>query len=253
LEIGQFYCTAAKGEYCTGGNHLKKFIYISILVIILSLLLISCSNIKHNTIVTSNHSAEKKENTTDIIIQSPMTVSNNSLFPINGQHQYLRLKMVKGKYYEDWKPGALMGTIWEGYYVIELTDDLGNTIAQTDLSKIYKEPLIFNSNFQIQFDDYNNDGDLDFTIGQYGSSNGSNYKVFTLRKDGKIEELPIKGYPSLFISDTTGYYSTKLTKVDKITFKKEHYDNSKQKRFEDIFRWDGKEFFQVESHEVNRN
>lgn len=158
-----------------------------------------------------------------------MTLSNNDLFPINGEHQYLRLKMIKGKYYEDWNPGAYMGTLWEGSYIIELTDENGNTICQTDLSKIYKEPLIFNSSFKIQFDDYNNDGDIDFTIGQYASSNGRDYKLFTLKKDGKAEELPVKDHPTMFISNTTGYYSTKLTKIDKATFKIEYYDNSKGK------------------------
>lgn len=218
---------------------MKKTIYLSIITILLSLLLISCSKTIHRSNVSS----------ADIAIESPMTISNNNLFPVNGNRQYLRLQLVRGKYYEDWQPGAFMGTIWEGDYVIELADDLGNPIARTDLSPIYKEPLIFHSSFQIQFDDYNNDGDLDFTLGQYNSSNGNDYKIFTLRKDGKVEELPVKGSPSLFISDKTGYYSTKLTKVDHVTFKTTYYDNSKQKHFEDTFRWDGKQFDLVASHE----
>lgn len=65
---------------------------------------------------------------------------------------------------------------------------------------------------------------------------------FTLRKDGAVEELPIKGYSSLFISDTTGFYSTKLTKIDNVTFKTEYYDNSKGKNIEKVFKWDGKKF-----------
>lgn len=135
-----------------------------------------------------------------------------------------------------------MGTIWEGYFTIELTDESGNVIGQTGLDKIFKEPLIFISSFQIQFDDYSNDGDIDFTIGQYASSNGREYKLFTLKKDGKIEELPVKGYPSLFISNTIGFYSTKLTKVDNAAFKTEYYDSSIGKNPEDVFKWDGKEF-----------
>jgi bla regulator protein BlaR1 len=174
-----------------------------------------------------------------------MTLSNNDLFSINGEKQYLRLKMVKGKYYEDWFPGASMGTIWEGNFIIELADDFGTTIEQTDLSKFYKEPLTFNSSFKIHFDDYNNDGYIDFTIGQYASSNGNDYKLFTMRKNGKIEELPVKDFSSLFISNATGFYSTTLTKVDKITFKKEHYNNSKGKHLEDVFKWDGKEFVKI--------
>lgn len=229
---------------------LKRKISVMMSFIILMFLFASCSPKNDNSIVSSNSSVENKENYPHIIIQSPMTLSSNDLFHINGEHQYLRLKMVEGKYYEDWTPGAYMGTIWEGCFIIELADESGNVISQTDLNKIYKDPLIFNSSFQIEFDDYNNDGDFDFTIGQYASSNGRNYKLFTLRKNGEIGELAIKGYSSLLISNTTGYYSTKLTKVDNVTFKTEYYNNSEGKSCEDVFKWDGKEFIKVENHEA---
>lgn len=224
---------------------MKRITSTIISVLILILLLSSCSSKNGVDIASLNGSGGNKEGSPDITIQSPMTLSNNYLFPINREHQYLRLKMVKGKYYEDWTPGAYMGTIWEGYFIIELSDESGNVISQSELSKIYKEPLIINSSFEIQFDDYNSDEDIDFTIGQYATSNGRDYKLFTIRKDGKIEELPIKGYSSLFISDTTGFYSTKLTKIDNITFKKEYYDNSKGKQLEDAFKWDGKQFIKI--------
>lgn len=204
---------------------MKKIICILIALFILILLLTSCS-VKKN----------------DITVQTPITLSNNDLFPINGEPQYLRLKMVKGRYYEDWTPGAYMGTIWEGDFILELADESGNIISKTDLNKIYKETLIFNSSFLIQFDDYNNDGEIDFTIGQYASSNGRNYKLFTLRKNGKIEELNVNEYSTLFISNATDIYSTKLTKIDNVTFKTEYYDNSKGKSFENVYKWNGKEF-----------
>mgnify|MGYP000477357001 CR=1 FL=1 len=214
-------------------------------VVILILLLSACSSKNGTDIASLNGSGGNKDESPDITIQSPMTLSNNDLYPVNGQHQYLRLKMVNGKYYEDWAPGAYMGTIWEGYFILELSDESGNVISQNDLSKIYKEPLIFNSSFQIQFDDYNGDGDIDFTIGQYASGNGRDYKLFTIRKDGKIEELPVKDHFSLFISNTTGFYSTKLTKIDNVTFKIEYYNNSKGKNLEDFFRWDENKFVRI--------
>jgi len=228
-----------------GGNLLKRIARMIISYLILVLLLSSCSSKNGVYIASLNSSDGSKEESPDITIQSPMTLSNNDLFPVNGEHQYLRLKMVKGRYYEDWIPGPYMGTIWEGYFILELSDESGNVISQNDLSKVYKEPLIFNSLFQIQFDDYNGDDDIDFTIGQYASSNGRDYKLFTIRKDGRIEELPVKDYFSLFISNTTGFYSTKLTKIDNITFKIEYYDNSKGKNIEDYFKWDGNKFIRI--------
>lgn len=218
---------------------LKKITYIVVSALVLILFLSSCSSQKT---VSSNKPDENKENYSDILVQSPMTISNNDLFPVNGKHQYLRLRMSKGKYYEDWNPGAYQGTLLEGYFIIELADEFGNTITKTDLSTIYKEPLIFNSSFEFQFDDYNDDGDLDFTIGQFTSNNGRDYKLFTLREDGKIEVLPIRDYSSLFISKVTGYYSTKLTKIDNVTFNIEYYDNIKEKNSEDVYKWNGKEF-----------
>ena len=182
----------------------------------------------------------------EIDIQSPMTLSN-SICTFKGQSAYLRLKMVKGRYYEDWNPGAYMGTLWEGSFVIELADESGRTIAETDISKMFSGPLTFKSSFNLEFDDYNNDGDPDFTIGQYASSNGRVYKLFTLRKDGKVEELPVKDHPDLFVSDTTGYYSTKLNKIDGTTFEIESYDNSVPATFHDSYQWDGKRFVLLKS------
>ena len=223
---------------------MKKRITVAVLTLMFIWLLAACLPEKDKSAASSVSSVRTEENSSDILVQSPMTISNNDLFIINGKHQYLRLKMVRGTYKEDWNPGAYMGTLWEGSFIMELADELGNTIASTELSGVYTEPLIFHTTFQIHFDDYNNDGDMDFTIGQYASSNGNTYKLFTLRSDGKIEELPVKDHTSLFISDTTGYYSTKLTKVDDTSFTTEYYDNAKGKTIEEIFKWDGKAFIQ---------
>lgn len=229
---------------------MKRKILIAIPVFIVVILLTryilsETCNVSNNSGVESNFSNgsnDSNDRYSDITIHSPMTLSNNDMYSINGEHQYLRLQMIKGKYYEEWNPGPYMGTIWEGDFIIELIDDSGELISQIDLSKVYKGKLIFTSSFQIEFDDYNKDGDLDFTIGQYASSNGREYTLFTLRKDGKIELLPINGYSSLFISKTTGYYSTKLTKKTDTSFTIEYYDNSVAKNIQNEFEWDGKEF-----------
>lgn len=82
-------------------------VIISVLILVLLVLLLSsCSTRNGVDIVFLNDSGESKEESPGITVQSPMTLSNNDLSSINGEHQYLRLKMVKGKYYEDWTPGA---------------------------------------------------------------------------------------------------------------------------------------------------
>lgn len=208
--------------------------------LLISALLLSCSSGSDNASVPESE---------PISVQSPMTISDNFLGNANGRQQYLRLKLVRGKYYEDWYPGPVSGTVWEGEYVIELADEIGNVIARTDLNRFYREPLIFNSHFQLAFDDYNGDGDIDFTIGQYAASNGWDYRLFTLRENGGIEELPIRDHPSLFISMHDGH-SLKLDKVDSRSFKCVHYDNSRQMWVERVFRWDGEAFVLAESREA---
>lgn len=233
---------------------MKRTVYSIAITFILILSVTSCTAQKSGSSVTAGTpvlSVDSAANTStpekklEIDIQSPMTLSN-TMCTFNGQSAYLRLKMVKGRYYEDWNPGALMGTIWEGSFVIDLTDEYGKIITETDISKMFTETLTFKTSFNLEFDDYNNDGDLDFTIGQYGSSNGNVYKIFTLRKDGSIEELPVKDHPNLFISDSAGYYSTKLKKMDKESFKIGYYDNSKG-TFRDTYHWENGQFVRVQS------
>lgn len=226
---------------------MKKGIY-TIIIIFILVLLTSCSLQGTRSNEVESTSLNKSGNS-EIEVQTPMTLSNN-LCTFNGQPAYLRLKMVKGRYYEDWTPGAYMGTLWEGSFVMELADEFGKTIAETDISKVYTEPLIFKFSFNLEFDDYNNDGDSDFTIGQYASSNGLTYKIFTLRKDGKVEQLPVKDHSDLFISQTKAYYSAKLTKTDNTSFKKAYYDNSAGKYFEDHFQWENGEFVLTKTQEI---
>jgi hypothetical protein len=235
-----------------GVKSLKKFICIAIFLIVLIVLLPACSSKKQysNSLKSTIHSNDKSP---EITVESPMTISNNDMFPISGKHQYIRLRMVNGRYYEDWTPGPYMGMLWEGEYTIELVDEFGKVLAETKLNNTDKEPLIFNTQFKIEFGDYNNDGNFDFTIGQYASSNGREYKLFTITRDNKIEEIPIKGHSSLFISNTTGFYSTKLTKVNNNTFKIVYYDNSKGKYFEDFFKWIDKKFIHTKTQESKKS
>ncbi len=117
------------------------------------------------------------------------------------------------------------------------------SIDYLDLNQAFKESsLIFTSSFEIEFDDYNNDGDIDFTIGQFATSNVREYKLFTIRNHENIELLPIADNTSLYIGDTSGYYSTRLTKVDEMSFKVEFYNKTEAVNVEEIYRWEEGEF-----------
>lgn len=186
-----------------------------------------------------------------ITINTPMTVSDN-LIPYGETTAYLRLKMISGRYYEDWNPGAYMGPIWEGRFILELSDNYGKTLTQTDLSQYFPEPLTFTRFFKLEFDDYNNDGNMDFTLGQYASSNGGIYKLFTLKPDGRVEELVVKDKPEIFISDSPKNYSIKLHKFNNTAFKSRYYDNSQGKNYESIYDWQEGMFVNILSREIMR-
>jgi hypothetical protein len=154
----------------------------------------------------------------------------------------LNIQLVKGRYYEDWSPSPYRGRGWSGDFQMVITDEYGEVKSKMRLNDHFKEDLIFNALFEIEFDDYNGDGNADFTIGQYGSSNGNFDRIFTITDEDQIQELKVSGYQDLFISGGTGRYSTKLEKLDETSFKKIGYDNSIGKDVEVIFRWDGTEF-----------
>lgn len=185
------------------------------------------------------------ENKNSITVSSPMTIAKSDLYPDFQIREYLSVQLVKGSYSEDWNPSPLMGRIWTGDFEFVLSDENGNVIQRKPLNDFYQEKLMFNSFFDIKFGDYNGDGDIDFTIGQYGSSNGNVYKIFTLSKDGQIRELKIKGQNELAISGGDGRYSTKLIKSGSQSFQKKYYDNAKGKTIEDTYKWDGQEFMKT--------
>lgn len=170
----------------------------------------------------------------------PLTLSRNDLFQHTQKQQFLSVVLTKGQYFEDWTPGPFMGHNWKGDFQIQLSNDNGEVISAVDLNSYFHDEMVFNSFFDIEFDDYNGDGNIDFTIGQYASSNGNLFKLFTLDKSGGIVELPMKGHHELFVSGS-GRYSTKLA-VNKLGFSSTYYDNRVGKEVTQSFVWNGQEF-----------
>lgn len=169
-------------------------------------------------------------------------LSKNTIdFNKDSDNENLIVKMTDGRYYEDTNPGPYMGANWEGKFNIQLINDKGNVISKLDLNKVFNEQeLNFQGDFNVEFDDYNNDGNIDFTIGQYASSNGNTYKLFTILPDGKIEPLIIKGQSEIF-SSGGNRYSIKFEKIGEATFKNQYYDNSKGETVETYYSWSNNE------------
>jgi bla regulator protein BlaR1 len=102
--------------------------------------------------------------------------------------------------------------------------------------------------FTLVFQDYNQDGQVDFNLGQYASSNGNLYRLFTLRPDGTIEQLPRKGDTEglgFFVSPLNRRNSSPLIRADKGLLKVPYYDNTRGRSLIALYRWNGQVFVPV--------
>lgn len=170
------------------------------------------------------------------------TLSENTIdYNKDSRYEKVIVKMTEGKQYEETEAGPFQGWNWQGKFILQLIDDKGNEISELDLNKTFKgEELIFNRVFLLKFEDYNNDGNMDFAVGQYGSSNGNLYKLFTLI-DNKIKILPVQT-GTIFNSAGNSRYATTFEKVSEIGFLSFYYDNSLGKIIKQYFVWDGSQF-----------
>ena len=112
---------------------------------------------------------------------------------------------------------AFQGSNWSGQYQIRIYTDEGDFKCPLYLAPIFisdNQPMNFKSEFSLVFDDYNNDGNPDFTLGQYATSNGYEYALFTINQAGDVEKLDIDGL--MFISEHD--YSVKLETLSPTSF-----------------------------------
>ncbi|NOU78448.1 hypothetical protein GC101_06090 [Paenibacillus sp. LMG 31459] len=196
--------------------------------------------------------AKSEAEEASVVTQGPVTVSRNDLYPVTGNKEFLNLQLLKGSYSEDWSIASpLAGRSWSGQFRLAITDEQGAALGTFALSRHFTEELSFGDLFQIQFADYNGDGNPDFTVGQYGSSNGSLFKLFTVKPDHSIQELQIKGAASgLFIS-SPDRYSVKLDVIEG-GFRADHYDNALGRQVETSYRWDGAAFQEVAGESTDK-
>ena len=99
--------------------------------------------------------------------------------------------------------------------------------------------MIFKDSFSLLFDDYNDDGSPDFVLGQYSSSNGFDYAIFSINQNGEVNRLNTNN-SSIFIG--MHEYSIQLEKLSPTSFKIEFYDNNIGEFGERIYKWEVDKF-----------
>ena len=180
----------------------------------------------------------------------PVVISS-SKFDIdnNEQMETIEIALVGGRRYNNTVAGPSMGEIWEGWFRIRVRDCSGDIISDrslNDLMRLGRYPVsemwFRTPEFRLVFDDYNGDGQVDFNLGEYRTSNFWSYRLFTIGPDGTVRRLNIEGADNaLPISDP--YVSTEAITVRGSGFiQSSHYHNGYGYDFHQLHEWDGERF-----------
>lgn len=159
----------------------------------------------------------------------------------------VRIWWTKGSEVTDTEPGPFMGTFRTGIFETVSYDKNGRETSRSGLNDAFGgSEMSFRAiePFPIRFDDYNEDGAADFTIGQWAGSNGSEYALLTVGKDG-IRALK------------TGIYSAdrresiRYPKPEAQTFINTYYDQQKGSYMKAAYRWKEGQFIEENASEAD--
>ncbi|MEG0835953.1 MAG: M56 family metallopeptidase [Christensenellaceae bacterium] len=119
-------------------------------------------------------------------ISKEKTIKNLVIGKGENSNYSIELVLAEGKYFTD-KEVAVGGGIYSqnysGSYLLKLYRK--NTL----LSSLDVGGHNFGEKFEIEFSDYNEDGEMDFTIGQWGGSNYNEFTVYSVDSSGKLYSL----------------------------------------------------------------
>ena len=126
--------------------------------------------------------------------------------------------------------------LYKGKYIIQIVDNKNKKISEVNLTR---DDLELKKGFKIQLEDYNNDGNIDFNIGNRVNYTDKVYlyDFFTVNKKGIIDKIP---FDYLFYSCQKSY-SYKFKKVYDNSFFSYRYNEDKKKYIYTQYSWyDGK-------------
>jgi hypothetical protein len=146
----------------------------------------------------------------------------------------IELKMFNGVFYNDPNPGAFEGDNWVGNCKLILSAD-DKILSEYAMDGDWKEALRFQKKFEIQAFDYYSNGEIEFLIGQYGSSNLNEYRLYRITADKKIELVEEAGI--INISGKEKYSCLfDISKDGQVSY--DYYDNSKGRNVKRVIRFE---------------
>lgn len=216
----------------------RSLIPVLICVVIFS----SCSSDKlsNGQSLQNNEQTSSDKSEVAITVDTPIVFSKNKI-EIAGNSFWVNVEMVKGSYFYDEMPGPNHGNNWVGDYQIRVYKDEYDLETFSDcepITIIEDEKMLFANEFSLVFDDYNNDGYPEFTLGQYGSSNSFLYALFSIDSKGEILKIDTNGY----IDINQNEYSIQLDKTSADSFRATSYNNSIAEYENIIYEWHTDQF-----------
>lgn len=156
---------------------------------------------------------EDNIHTEDVVVSTTLDV--------DGEDKTLLVRMIDGQLIKPEDENST--TTWIGQFQLELFDKQGELRDTVQLNPLFgDEELTFDGrySFDIRFNDYNRDGNPDFTIGQYESEYNFKYFLFSI-KANEIELLIDDPFSASY-----DRYSTELARQRLPSgFKVWHYDS----------------------------
>lgn len=186
-------------------------------------------------IETNNESTEflqvEHKTSTDKEPLTDFPLGHGQIINDNGTTYEIDMILKDGFYYYEDNIGPFYGDNYTGDYELELKKD-GSIINNLDLSadwgRKYADILFFSKEFEMELIDYDNDGNYEFLIGQYFSSNLNLYKMYQLNTSlDELVSLNDVGYLNFSGSRET----EKLTQDNVGNYYVRGYDNSEGKDF----------------------
>lgn len=171
----------------------------------------------------------------------PITVTQ-ALVDLDGDGRLdrIELRMVSGRRYVDERPwcGASQRREpkYEGRFALRVAPGGGRPI-ETDLNALFGgsgDLWFYADAWQIVFRDYNGDGRLEFSLGQYGSCNGWIYRILGVDRTGRVAALSEDLFSADRAASSAAFHPTGRG------FRHTWYDNARGSAFCAEFTWNEK-------------
>lgn len=187
----------------------------------------------------------------EITVQAPIILAEGHTQLASGENVAVYLEMIKGRYFQADLGESPYLSNFQGTYQFRVTEKANpsNTLCTEVISFDDGGELNFSQTFVLGFQDYNGDGNPDFTLGQrsVGSTNML-YQLYSLNSDGNIYNLTFsdghKAFIALADTNKASSFSIKLELRDGQVIIP-YYDAEFGGIKEISYQWENNSFFNV--------